>query len=199
VKGKPTEEARVPSKKRNGRQHPLRREEIVATAIAAAERGELQQVTMRGLAEQLGVTPMALYAHVEDKDDLLDEVLDHVLRRDASPRPFSPDDGWRSWMIDFAEQLYAALAGHPALFDRYCRRPVGAPAALERMEAATTVLSTAGFDDDASVDVYANVIMLVLGFTALDSGLASPARFRHGLTVLLDGLDPATMTKEVLR
>jgi AcrR family transcriptional regulator len=198
----------MPSRKRNGRPHPLGREEIVATAIAAAERGELQQVTMRGLAEQLGVTPMALYAHVEHKDDLLDEVLEHVLRRDASPRPFTPDDGWRSWMADFAEQLHTALAGHPALFDRYCRRPAGAPAARERMDAAISVLSSAGFDDAACVDVYAAVVTLVLGFTALDparragedpTGLASPARFRHALTVLLAGYDPATITKEALR
>jgi AcrR family transcriptional regulator len=198
----------VPPKKRNGRQHPLGREEIVAAAVAAAERGELHRVTMRGLAEQLGVTPMALYVHVEDKDDLLDEVLEHVLRRDASPKPFSPGEAWRDWMVDFAEQLHTALAGHPALFDRYCRRPLGAPAARERMEAAKAVLSTAGFDDGACVDVYATVVALVLGFIALGPplpttdegvGLASAQRFRHGLTVLLDGLDPATTTKEVLR
>jgi hypothetical protein len=116
------------------------------------------------------------------------------------------------------------------------------------MEAAITVLSTAGFDDVACVDVYATVVMLTLGFTALDAArrtaeedagngrssrgldrtsphywpalfaslppehfprlsrlqpdlhaFTSPLRFRHGLTVLLDGLDPATMTKEVPR
>jgi AcrR family transcriptional regulator len=145
----------------------LRRDDVVAAAIRATERGELATLTMRGLADRLGVSAMALYAHVDDKDDLLDEVLDYVLRRDAAPLPMAAG-GWQDWMVEFAERLHRVLRDHPVLLDRYCRSPVGVPGALARMEAALAVLADAGFDDRACVDLYAAVQMFTLGFTTLE-------------------------------
>ena len=54
---------------RTGRDAPLTRDEITATALRAAERGELDAMTMRSLADELGVTAMALYSHVANKDE----------------------------------------------------------------------------------------------------------------------------------
>jgi AcrR family transcriptional regulator len=170
---------------------PLRRDDVVAAAIRATERGELASLTMRGLADRLGVSPMALYAHVDDKDDLLDEVLDYVLRRDAAPVPVV-GDRWQDWMVEFAERLHQVLSEHPVLLDRYCRSPVGVPGALARMEAALAVLADAGFDDRACVDLYAAVQMFTLGFTTLEvarrATIADAAAVRS--TTLLDPSSP---------
>jgi AcrR family transcriptional regulator len=170
----------------------LRRDDVVAVAIAATERGELASLTMRALADRLGVTPMALYAHVDDKDDLLDEVLDYVLRRDAAPLPVVAGDRWQDWMVEFAERLHRVLSEHPVLLDRYCRSPVGVRGALVRMEAALAVLADAGFDDRACVDLYAAVQMFTLGFTTLEvarrATLADAAAVRS--TAVLDPSSP---------
>jgi AcrR family transcriptional regulator len=155
------------------RNEPLTRGEIVATAIRTARDGALSTLSMRGLAQELKVSPMALYAHVADKDEILDEILDDALAGEARPAPPSPD--WRAWMTHFAEQLHRVLVDRPELLDRYCRRPVGVTTALERMEAALAVLAAAGFDDDEAVEVFAAVHTVTLGFTALEVARRSAA------------------------
>ena len=117
------------------------------------------------------MTPMALYAHVADKDEILDEVLDDALAADARPAPPGADS--REWMVGFAEQLHGVLTSRRELLDRYCRRPVGVTTALERMEAALSVLSGAGFDDVEAVDVFAAVQTVTLGFTVLQVARAT--------------------------
>jgi AcrR family transcriptional regulator len=148
------------------RGEPLTRDEIVAAAIRTAREGALSTLSMRGLAQELNVTAMALYAHVADKDEILDEILDDALAAEARPAP--PSEDWRSWMIGFAEQLHRVLVDRPELLDRYCRRPVGVTTALQRMEAALAVLADAGFDDQEAIDVFAAVQTVTLGFTALE-------------------------------
>ncbi len=66
----------------------------MAAAISAAEDGSLSALSMRSLAQALNVSPMAPYAHVADKDEILDEILDDALARDGRPPPGGGD--WRS-------------------------------------------------------------------------------------------------------
>jgi len=147
----------------------LTRQAITDAALAAAARGELETLTMRGLAQELGVTAMALYTHVTNKDDILDAVLDAVLARDAEPPPVDAHD-WKEWTLISASELQAVLVSFPPLLDRYRRRPVGVPAALRRMEAALEVYRRAGFSDDECVAVYAIVHTYTIGFAGLEIG-----------------------------
>ena len=147
-----------------GRPQVLTRDEILTAALRIASSVGLEQLTMRALAADLGVSAMSLYAHVADKDDILDAVIDRRLRESGIP---SVDLEWMSWMADAAERLRGLLVHEPALLDRYCRRPVGVPAALDRMEASFTVLRTAGFDDDRSVEMFAAVHSYTIGVAAL--------------------------------
>lgn len=151
----------------SGRGPRLTRADITTAALGAADRGELDLLTMRGLAEELGVTAMALYTHVENKDDILDQIIDRVLEREALELPDETED-WKAWTIAAAERLRSVLTQYPALLDRYCRRPVGVPAALSRMEAALAVLRTAGFGEEAAVAAYATIHTYTLGFAALE-------------------------------
>jgi AcrR family transcriptional regulator len=146
---------------------PLTRDEVTAVALAVAERGELDMLTMRSLAEELGVTAMALYSHVANKDDILDEIIDQMLEREAMPLP-GDHRNWKAWTIEAAERLRGVLTRYPALLDRYCRRPVGVPAALRRMEASLEVLRRAGFDDEACIAAYTTIHTYTLGFTSLE-------------------------------
>jgi AcrR family transcriptional regulator len=153
--------------RRSRRTRRLSRDEVTTAALAVAERGELDALTMRSLAEELGVTAMELYSHVANKDDILDEIIDQVLEREAMPLPRYPRE-WKTWTLEAAERLRAVLTRYPALLDRYCRRPVGVPAALRRMEASLEVLRRAGFDDDACLAAYTTIQTYTLGFTALE-------------------------------
>jgi AcrR family transcriptional regulator len=160
----------------------LRRSEIVAVAIDAADRGELDALTMRGIADELGVTAMSLYAHVHDKDDLLDEVIDHLLARAELP---NHDLDWRAWMMEAAQRLHALFLAQPALLDRYRRRPVGVRAALRRMEAALDVLERGGFSDSAAVEAFAAVHTYTIGFVSLATA-RDISRWRQHLGATFD-------------
>ena len=63
----------------------LSRELVLRAAIASADAGGLEALTMRTLAEMLGVAPMALYRHVANKDDLIDGMVDVVFSEIGVP------------------------------------------------------------------------------------------------------------------
>ena len=65
-------------KQPNIRRTPLSRARVLAAAVALADEGGLDAFSMRGLAQELGVVPMALYKHVANKDALLDAMIDIV-------------------------------------------------------------------------------------------------------------------------
>ena len=55
-----------------GRRPPLNRDRVLRAAVALADEAGIEALSMRSLAEQLGVVPMALYKHVANKEELLD-------------------------------------------------------------------------------------------------------------------------------
>lgn len=162
---------------------------------------------MRSLAAELGVSPMSLYRHIRDKNDLLDDVVDELLRRRW--RPPERTAHWRAWVVRAADALRDLLVTEPAALAVYLRHPVVSPAARVRMEAMLAVLRSAGFDDDGAHDAYAAVQTYTVGFAALeaarsgagspdgdDDALArdlatytSPRRFGESLEYLLEGLE----------
>ena len=60
------------------RRTPLNRERVLRAAVALADEGGVEALTMRKLAKELGVEAMSLYNHVANKDDLLDGMVDIV-------------------------------------------------------------------------------------------------------------------------
>ena len=60
------------------RRVPLTRARVLQTAIARADQGGLEALTMRKLGQELGVEAMALYHHFANKDDLVDGMVDLV-------------------------------------------------------------------------------------------------------------------------
>ena len=157
------------------RARALTRDEVLDAAVEIADRGDLDQLTMRGLADGLGVSAMSLYAHVADKDDILDAVLERRLRASGMP---VPDLDWHEWMIELCDGLRRLLVESPALLDRYARRPVGIPAALDRIEATLAILREAGFGPDEAVAVFAAAHSYTLGFAALEAARRAPASMR---------------------
>ena len=66
---------------------PLNRERVLRAAVALADQGGFESLTMRKLAKELGVEAMSLYNHVADKGDLLDGMVDLVFAEIEPPRP----------------------------------------------------------------------------------------------------------------
>ena len=64
---------------------PLTRERVLSAAIVLADTGGIDSLSMRRLADELGVKAMSLYNHVADKDDILDGIVDLVFAEIAVP------------------------------------------------------------------------------------------------------------------
>jgi AcrR family transcriptional regulator len=69
----------------------LTRETVLDAAWTVARRDGVERLSMRRLADELGVMPNTLYSHVSSKSALLDELLDHLLGRVAVPDPDAGD------------------------------------------------------------------------------------------------------------
>src|SRR5512132_2481947 len=89
---------------------PLRRERILRTAVALADRGGVGAASMRKIAQELGVVPMALYKHVAGKDELLDGMIDVVV---AEIDPPATGVDWKAAVRQRILSARQALLRHP--------------------------------------------------------------------------------------
>jgi TetR/AcrR family transcriptional regulator, tetracycline repressor protein len=145
----------------------ISRAEIVQAAVGVVAAGGYEELSIRRLAAQLGVSPMALYRHIRDKDDLLDEVVDILLA--AAWMPAAAESDWQAWIIEAATKLREFLVTQPAGLHVYLRHPVVSPAALKRMNAMMGVLRQAGLDEETARSAYGALHTYTIGFAALEA------------------------------
>ena len=145
----------------------ISREQVIAAGTRAVARDGFEKMTMRSLAADLGVAPMSLYNHVNDKDDLLGEVVDRMLAKVWKPRVGTSD--WQNWIGEAAERLRRFLVSQPAALHIYLRHPVISPAAVARMGAIMEVLHESGIEDKTAERAYAALHTYTIGFAALQA------------------------------
>ncbi len=145
----------------------LSRARIEQAAVLRADRDGLATLSLRHLADDLDVTPMALYRHVAGKDDLLEAVADARLAALGVP---GPRKRWRPFLLELALSLRQLFRSEPDLLSLFTRRAVTSPAAQARLTAAIAVLDRAGFAHDAAIEAYAAVHTYTVGFCALEAG-----------------------------
>jgi len=89
---------------------PLNRERVLAAAVELADREGVEGLSMRRLAAELGVVPMALYKHVANKDELLDGMIDVVVTEIDPPRT---DTDWKTAVRERILSARRMLLRHP--------------------------------------------------------------------------------------
>jgi TetR/AcrR family tetracycline transcriptional repressor len=161
---------------------------LAAARRVFAERG-LDGLSMRAVAQELGVAPNALYSHVADKGALVDALLDDVLGALDAPEPHAePHAGLRGVML----ATYDLLGRHPDLVPLYLARQGARGQNARALGAAMTVLlARLGVDGDAAGRVVRALIVSTLGFAALaaaDDPTLTPAQLRADLEATLDWL-----------
>ncbi len=142
---------------------------LVRTAVLIADAEGLEAVTMRRLGAELGVSPITLYRYVADKDDLLERMLDMLLRGWAQPS--MEDAGWRDCLEASARGLWTILQAHPwAGASLSLTRPQVISGGLAWTERILTVLGEAGLSPQQALDVHLSVFSYVRGLAiALDA------------------------------
>ncbi len=124
---------------------PLSRERVLRAAVDLADEQGLEAVSMRRLAERLGVVPMALYKHVANKDQLLDGMVDLVV---AGIAPAPEDAGWKDALRTRVLTAREAMLRHPWARRVLEAQPAPTPVLLAYTDATIAVLLRGGLSVD---------------------------------------------------
>lgn len=155
---------------------PLSRARVLQAAVALADEAGLDAFSMRGLAQVLGVVPMALYKHVANKDHLLDGMVDIVFSEIDLP---SEEVDWRSAMRGRAISTRAALKRHGWAIGTMESRAPG-PANLHNHNAVMGCLRKAGFPFETAIHAYSVQDAYIYGFALQERDLAFETRDSAG-------------------
>jgi AcrR family transcriptional regulator len=153
---------------KNATRKPLSRARVLQAAVALADEAGLEAFSMRGLAQELGVVPMALYKHVANRDELLDGMVDMVFSEIELP---SADLDWRSAMRRRAISTREALKRHGWAIGMMESRHPG-PANLRNHDAVMGCLRKAGFPFEMAVHAYSVQDAYIYGFALQEQDLA---------------------------
>jgi AcrR family transcriptional regulator len=134
----------VPEVRRRGERAQLTRQAVADRALRVADAAGVDALTIRGLATELGVTPMALYWHFRSKDELLSEVTERVWAEIGTD--VEDTVPWTEQLRGLLESLLRVLRAHPAAAHLMLRPPDGGQSCLPAAEATLGVLRNAGFD-----------------------------------------------------
>jgi AcrR family transcriptional regulator len=121
---------------------PLSRERVLRAALALADKGGLESLTMRKLGQEVHVEAMSLYNHVADKDDVLDGIVDLVFGEIALP---SGQADWKTAMRLRAISAREVLLRHPWATSLMQSRTKPGPATLRHHDSVLGSLRTGGF------------------------------------------------------
>ncbi|MFD3456218.1 TetR/AcrR family transcriptional regulator [Streptomyces sp. NPDC058691] len=150
----------------------LSREAIADGAVTLADAEGLEAVTIRRLAKDHGVSPMALYWHFKDKDLLLDGIADRLFN-DVDLPPVSADP-WPEQLRGVLEALLAALRPHPAVAGLVTSRSLISEAGLNIAERTLSHLRQAGFSPEQAAELGGYLLGAVVTLVTSEPGR------RHG-------------------
>lgn len=131
---------------------------IVSAAIEVADTEGLAALSMRRVAERLGVGTMSLYTYVPGKPELLDVMLDTVYGE--TERAEDTGEGWRAGLAVIARDNWALYLRHPWLLQVATSRPVLGPNAIAKYEYELKAIDGIGLTD-VEMD---SVLTLITGF-----------------------------------
>ncbi len=157
------------------RRQTLSADRIVATALALIDAEGLEQFSIRRLGDALGVQGMAVYRHVNGKDDILDGVRRLLVEEFGSRMEHAgPFSGWRPHLHAFGTCYRAVGRAHPQAFPLLATHAVTAWShGRDIAGEALTRLLAAGFDEATAIGAERTVIRYVIGFTMIDAANAA--------------------------
>ncbi|MFG3009133.1 TetR family transcriptional regulator [Streptomyces cinerochromogenes] len=167
------------------RRRRLSRPVVLAAAVALVDREGLAALTMRRLAADLGVEPMALYRYTDGKEGLLDglveaffaevnERLRTSVERARTDTASAAEPLWRTELRRVARAFACVVHAHPEVLPVVAVRPLSVPVArrsepwLQLTEHVFAVLARAGFDDRAALTIYHTFVSWTLGCLLVD-------------------------------
>jgi AcrR family transcriptional regulator len=155
----------------------LNRDRVLQAAVGLADEVGIEALSMRRLAEELGVVPMALYKHVANKEQLLDGMVEEIVAEIDPPRA---DVEWKSAVRLRILSARQALLRHPWARQVLETRTDHTPIVLDYLESTIGMFLAGGFSVDLTHHVMHALGSRMWGFTQelfdqpADPGNAAP-------------------------
>ncbi|MEU4605544.1 TetR/AcrR family transcriptional regulator [Kribbella sp. NPDC023972] len=146
----------------------LSRERVLRGAVAVADAGGLESLTIRSLAQSLGVKPMSVYYYVSNKEEILDCIIDLVFSEIELP---AAGGDWRTEIRRRAHSARRVLRAHPWAIGLMESRTSPGPATLRHHDAVIATLRAAGFSRELTAHAYALLDSYTYGFALQEVGL----------------------------
>jgi TetR/AcrR family tetracycline transcriptional repressor len=153
------------TEKRRGRPPRVSRDELVDAAIAVMRAQPDEPLTVARVAEQAGVSNMALYRHFRDRDELVDEVVVRLFRErnEAIPLDAPWQEQLRVWVLGGVEHLVPCSQVVGIVLNGRTRGWLYDAATLAR------ILDAAGCDDDQIADLQTWIALSVGGYVMAEA------------------------------
>jgi TetR/AcrR family transcriptional regulator, tetracycline repressor protein len=173
---------------------PLTRRQVVDEALACVDAEGVDALTMRKLADRLGVYPTAVYWHAGSKAALLAAVCERAL---ADMRLPAVDAGpWQDWLRAMARSARVALHAHPNIVPVMSSQLQVTTSSFPLAESVLAVLESAGFRGEQLTDAYNTVIGFLFGFLFGELSAEPPEaeqNWTRDFRRRLESVDPAVM------
>src|SRR5215217_4196250 len=143
-------------------------EELARRALAIMDAHGSEALTMRRLAEELGIGTMAIYRYFPSKNDLMDAAIDV-----AAPELELPEPGagpWKEQLAELARALFQAGLRHPSVARERFDRPLQSPAAMRVTDRAIALLLEAGLSKRDVVAAFKALLIHTLAAAAYVAG-----------------------------
>src|SRR6266568_599326 len=147
---------------------PLSRERVLHAAAVFADENGIETLSMRRLAQAVGVEAMSLYNHVANKEDMLDGMIDLVFSEIELP---SAEGGWKRAMRQRAISVRTALSRHRWAIGLMESRTSPGPATMRHHDAVLGYLREAGFSLELAAHAYSALDSYIYGFALQERGL----------------------------
>lgn len=158
----------------------LDREAVIDAALRLADAEGLEAISVRRLADEFGVTPMALYWHFDDKDALLAGVADRLwdetaetLDRSLEQLSAAEDDGWGQLRL-ILNALVTVMERHPAAAELVPSRVLGSEAGRNVTELTLGFLGRHGFAPDHASDLALFLLSSAVMLVSTQAGIEIP-------------------------
>jgi len=148
------------------------REQLARRALAIMDAHGTEGLTMRRLAQELGMGTMALYRYFPGKSDLMDAAIDL-----AAPEIELPESGaglWKEQLAALARGLFHAALRHPSVARERFDRPLQSPGATRVTDRAIALLLEAGLSKGDAVAAFKAMLIHTLGAAAFAVSEARP-------------------------
>jgi AcrR family transcriptional regulator len=170
---------------------PLSRDRVIHAAVAVADKKGSSNLTMRAIAEPLGVEAMSLYHHVKGREDILDGMVDTVFGEiDLPPQ----DTDWKTALRHRTTSARAVLRQHPWAVGLMDSRTRPGPATLRHHNAVIGTLRTGGFSVPLAAHAFSLLDSYLYGFVIQEVSLpfSGPAELDEVAGAILEDMPADT-------